>query len=104
MAFLAVITKSEEIPLIVPWVAEFAKARQTDVTLACWVYSPVVTFSETPPESAELVEEVGTWLTESAEVLSHVSGEISVRGVSGPTPHSAVIPVVQREDVELLRI
>lgn len=102
MAFLAVITKSDEIPVVIPWVAQFAKARQTDVTFACWAYSPVVTWNETPAECEELVEEVGAWLTESADVLSHLSGEITVRGVSGPTPHSAVIPVVQREDVELL--
>lgn len=58
MSVLALITKPEEAPRVVPWAAQFARARQTKLVVLCWAYTPAAEFPllAEDAESGELTE------------------------------------------------
>lgn len=103
MAVLALITKSDDIPVVVPWVAAFAHTRSTDIRFVCWSYSAVTVREE--DESADcdrLVDEVQSFLADWTDTQVQLVDSADVEAVVGPTSHGAVVPIANREDVELI--
>ncbi len=44
MSILALVTKTEDVGLLIPWAHQFAKARETNLTVLCWADSPNVQY------------------------------------------------------------
>ena len=64
MAILALVTKSDEIRLVVPWAAEFARVRNTPLTVLCWTYSPLDQQKHESTDPDNLTAEVQVFVDE----------------------------------------
>jgi hypothetical protein len=106
MAILALITKSEEIRLVVSWGAEFAKARSSPLTVTCWTYSPLAQPEDESTERDSLVAEVRRFVEESggSGSLSQLatSGKIEIHGIRHPEASTAALNAAHSGDFELI--
>jgi uncharacterized hydrophobic protein (TIGR00271 family) len=106
MSVLALITKSEQIDLVVPWAAEFATALDTRLIVLCWAYSPLI---EQPRHST-----VNEYLRGEVQRFIGADGkgggitplvlpmQVDVRGVCHPKAWRAAVELARNEDSELI--
>ncbi len=98
MAVIALIDNERSIRLVIPWACEFAQARSTSLTVACWTRSPVPTTEiDAQAASQELVQATQEFFAQfNTEVVPEVLG------VRSPTEQAAAASVIQRKSAELL--
>lgn len=102
MAILAVITKPEEIKLVIPWAAEFATVRKTPLTVMCWVYSPLVDQVIDSSDTEELIDAVQRFVNAAEDSGSLFqlaeSKNIDVSSVFQPDASLAAVNFARSED------
>lgn len=62
MEVLALISQARDIPQVVSWAAEFAKARSASLTVMCWAYAPLHQYRSDLANCDYLVTEVRSFL------------------------------------------
>ncbi len=65
MVTLALITKSEEIPIVVPWSAEFARARNASLKILCVTQASAISIEEEEVKVERLISELQEYITSS---------------------------------------
>ncbi len=113
MSVLALVTKSDDVELVVGWAAEFAAARATTLSVLCWARSPLAV----DPHSAsdedtsavdELVDQVHRFVvTQAAEKVNGrrlplTDEKIHIHRSLHPDATGAALQQIQIEDPELL--
>jgi len=98
MALFGLITDAAEIPVLVPWALELAKARQTRVIIGCWGYSPMLGHDSEEAEVEDLVASVRRLLDAVPVSEQQSTAATEVRGIYGPTAHAAAIHIAEQED------
>ena len=105
MAVLAVIAKSTEIPVVLPWAAEFAIARNSDLQVMCWEFSPASGEIEHTREQDSLFSEVARFLqAHDSSSISKLQSTNQLKSVNvqGPDLALAAINMSRIHEVELL--
>jgi uncharacterized hydrophobic protein (TIGR00271 family) len=109
MAVLALITKPEEINLVVPWAGEFARARDSSLVVVCWTYSVPDKRSDESPDREkddDLTAKVRRFVAESETDGSlfqlALSEGVELRDIHHPDALTVVFDIVRAEDIELL--
>lgn len=112
MSVLALITKASEIELVIPWAAEFASGRNTNLVILLWTHSPTIQ----PPlrddgKPDQVPDRLAATLTEHLAAIQGGDPEeslpldreaIQVRSTFQPDVVAAAMKQVQTDQVELL--
>ncbi len=110
MSILALITKTEEVGLVIPWALQFAKARETTLMVLCWASTPIEQFPLFTDEAAltdGLVEAVQSVLdaNDTQGQLSDrslLAGDVVIRRALHPSATDATLEAVRLDHPELV--
>ena len=110
MSVLALVTKTEEVELVIPWALQFARARETTLTVLCWARSPIEKYPLLSAEAAltdALVERAQSVVEqqESPERLPDRclgAENVNIRRALHPNPVKATLEQVRAEKPELV--
>ena len=97
MSVLALIRDETAIGLVLPWASEFARARDTSLTVVCWTYSPLVSSAGSEQVSADLVQAARDFFSQSES-----TEQPDFIGASGPNASSAVISMARQQEAEIV--
>ena len=112
MSVLALVTKSEEVKLVITWASEFAAARNTTLTVLCWARSPMVLVPKWADDEEtnavdELVDEVHRVIAAMTEEeygrrLPVPADKIHVHRALHPDAVAATLQQMKIDDTELV--
>jgi hypothetical protein len=110
MSVLALVTKTEEVALVIPWALQFAKARETTLTVLCWASTPVEQYPLLTDEAGltdVLVDAVQS-VVDQHEIPVHLpdrcllTGRVDVRRALHPNAITATLEQARAEYPELI--
>lgn len=114
MTVLALATNVEDVVPVVTWGSQFAKARETTLTVLCWTESlveqfPLLVDVQEEHKANELVDAVRDLVLETTtdEQIKDVllpQQDVFIRRLAGPTPIESTLQQARIEDPELLVI